>query len=140
MNDLTLTVTQTINAPVETVFKAWLDPKLLARFMFPGEGVRVPEVQVDPSEGGRFRIVMQAGEKQMPHCGTYRKITPHSQLIFTWESEFSPGESTVTVNLSPVEGGTHVELVQVKFLDEGTRNQHQGGWTRILAQLDSVLS
>ncbi len=41
MTDLTLNVSRTINASAETLFNAWLDPKMLARFMSPGP-VRIP--------------------------------------------------------------------------------------------------
>ena len=33
--ELTLTLSRTINAPVEKVFNAWLNPEILAKFMLP---------------------------------------------------------------------------------------------------------
>ncbi len=35
MNDLSLRVSKTINAAIEDVFDAWMDPALLAQFILP---------------------------------------------------------------------------------------------------------
>lgn len=70
MTELSLTTSRTIKAPVERVFNAWLDPKMLARFMRPAEGVTVSSAETDPREGGRFALVMNAGDKEIPHAGT----------------------------------------------------------------------
>ncbi|MBT5330212.1 MAG: SRPBCC domain-containing protein [Porticoccaceae bacterium] len=140
MSDLTLSVSKTINAPIESVFNAWLDPEILAKFMIPGEGVTVPLAESDARVGGSFKIMMVAGDREMPHTGEYIAIDPHSSLIFTWQSGHSVDGSTVSLNFSEVDGGTEVELTQVKFLNEEAREDHRGGWTRILDTLDSLLS
>ncbi len=138
--ELELTVERTIAAPPEAVFDAWLDPEMLARFMKPGPDMSVPKAETDPREGGRFEIVMRAGDQDMPHTGTYRKISPHSRLVFTWESPFSTEDSTVTLDFTPQGGGTHVRLHHIRFLSEEARDNHQGGWTAILAVLDTALT
>lgn len=139
MSDLTLSLSKTINAPIESVFNAWLDPEILAKFMTPGEGVTVPKVENDARVGGSFHITMLAGSNEMPHSGEYLTIDPHSLLIFTWQSNHSVDGSTVSLNFFEVEGGTNVELTQVKFLHEEARDSHKGGWTSILNSLDSLL-
>ncbi len=140
MTDLTLTVERTIKAAQEDVFKAWLDPAMLRKFMMPAPGMSVPNASNDPKVGGRFDLVMQAGEDQIPHAGTYKEITPHERIVFTWESPFSVDGSTVTLTFAPKDDGTHVTLTHVRFADEQARDNHQGGWVGILAALDSSLS
>lgn len=139
MTELSCNITRTINAPIEAVFNAWLDPKMLAKFMIPRPGMTVPKSEANPVEGGRFDIVM-AGEKEMPHGGVYKKISPHSQLVFTWESPFSVAGSTVTLDLVAADGGTEISLTHVKFQDEGIRDNHIGGWTHILETLSTALT
>jgi uncharacterized protein YndB with AHSA1/START domain len=139
MTDLTLTTERTIAAPIERVFDAWLDPATLARFMIPGPGMTVPEAKTDPRVGGRFDLIMQAGDDKLPHGGIYKEITRHSRLVFTWESPFSVAGSTVTLTFSPVKNGTHVTLNHVKFPSEESRDNHLGGWAAILAVLDGAL-
>jgi len=140
MTELSLNVSRTINAPAEALFNAWLDPDMLARFMLPGKGTTVPKAATDPVEGGRFDIMMKAGDQELPHAGTYKKIDRHSKIIFTWESPFSVDGSTVTLDFKPVDGGTEVNLHHVKFPTEESRDNHEGGWKSILAKLDEAVS
>lgn len=140
MTELSLTVERTINARQEDVFSAWLKPEMLKKFMMPGEGMTVPVAANDPREGGRFEIVMQAGENEIPHAGTYKEISPHERIVFTWESPFSVEDSTVTLTFKPVDEGTHVTLTHVRFSDAQTRDNHQGGWIGILAALDAAVA
>ena len=141
MSELTLTTTRHINAAKNAVFNAWLDPKMLARFMLPGEGMSVPSASADPKVGGRFAVIMQAGDQQIPHGGEYKQITEYDCIVFTWESPFSVEGSTVTLNFADAAaGGTDVELIHVRFSDEQNRDNHLGGWTRILETLNETLT
>lgn len=139
MTDLTLNVSRTIKAPIERVYNAWLDPSMLARFMIPGEGMSVPKAEADPRIGGRFSIIMAAGDNEMPHGGEYKALDPHNHIVFTWESPFSVEGSTVTIDLKEVSDGTHLSLTHVKFPNEESRDNHESGWAAILEKLDSVV-
>lgn len=139
MTDLTLTTHRVIAADPQRIFDAWLDPGMLARFMCPGPGMTVPRAASEAREGGRFDIVMAAGEQEIPHWGIYKEISPHTRLVFTWQSPFSVEDSTVTLSLAPVDGGTEVRLDHVKFASEEARDNHLGGWTSILNVLAETL-
>lgn len=141
MTDLTLQIERTIAAPREALFKAWLDPEMLKRFMLPGgPDMSVPRASTDPREGGRFEIIMLAGGQELPHCGTYREITPHERIVFTWESHHSTEkDSEVTLDFMPEGDGTRVTLTHVRFPSEESRDNHQKGWGGILAALDGVM-
>lgn len=138
MSELSMQVSRTIKAPAEALFNAWLEPKMLAKFMIPGEGMPEPRVENDPREGGAFLIVMQGQDRELPHKGVYKTINRHSRIVFTWESEFSPEGSTVTLDFAEVAEGTRVDLTHVKFLSEEMRDNHQAGWGQILATLEAV--
>ena len=140
MTDLSLTVERTISAPREAVFKAWLDPEMLRQFMKPGPGMSVPSAKNDPKQGGRFDIVMSTGEQEIPHAGTYKEISPHERIVFTWESPFSSDDSTVTLDFADAESGTQVKLHHIRFVSEEARDNHNGGWGGILAALDAALA
>jgi len=140
MTELTLNVSRTINASAETLFNAWLDPKILARFMAPGPDMTVPSATNDPVKGGRFDIIMKAGDQEIPHAGTYMEINPHSRLVFTWESPLSTDGSTVTLTFKEVDGGTEVNLHHVKFQNQESRDNHAAGWEGILAKLEVAVS
>lgn len=140
MTELSLAVSRTIAAPASKVFEAWLDPQMIAKFMRPMPDMPAPDVKNDPVEGGRFDILMKAGENEIPHAGTYKEISRYSRLVFTWESPFSVDGSTVTLNFEEVDGKTNVTLTHVKFASQESRDNHNDGWTGILATLDSSLA
>lgn len=139
--ELKLEVSRTLPFPVERVFDAWLDPKMLAKFMIPGPGMTVPEATADAKVGGRFRIVMHGEEMgDLPHEGTYKAIDRPNRIVFTWESPFSTIEdSTVTLDFTPEGDGTKLTLTHVRFESEESRANHEGGWTRIVETLAATL-
>ena len=139
--DLELTCTRTIAAPPEALYDAWLDPAMLARFMMPAPEVTVPRSEADAKIGGRFDIVMLAGDREIPHWGHYRELDRPNRIVFTWNSPFSTDEdSTVTLTFRTVADGTEVILHHIRFPSEDSRSSHEGGWTAILAQLDEVIA
>jgi uncharacterized protein YndB with AHSA1/START domain len=138
MTDLTLTCRRTIKATPEAVYNAWLDPDTIRRFMAGGADQTVAEARTDPRVGGGFFILM-VSDKEVPHQGVYKALDPHSLIRFTWESPYSPADSEVEIRLTPVPEGTELVLTQVKFLSEGARDGHFGGWTLILERLDGML-
>lgn len=141
MTDLTVNINKTIHAPIEKVFDAWLNPKTLSQFILPMPGMPVPQVETDAREGGDFTIIMQVGDDKIPHTGKYLEINRPDKLVFTWESPCSIDNSTVTLIFSAVDKNkTDVELTHVRFIDEETRADHEGGWGNILDKLNDVLS
>ncbi len=89
MTELTVNVTKTINAPIEKIFDAWLNPAMLAQFILPMPGMPQPEVENDAREGGNFSIVMAVGDDKIPHTGTYLTIKRPTELTVSWLSPFS---------------------------------------------------
>ena len=141
MSELSINVTKNINAPIEQVFDAWLNPETLSQFMKPMADMPAPETKIDASEGGRFIIKMVVGDQIIPHEGSYHKIQRPNLLKFSWESPFSGEGSTVTLNFKSINQNlTELNLLHVKFPDEESRSNHEGGWTSILALLDNVIS
>jgi uncharacterized protein YndB with AHSA1/START domain len=138
--ELSLTVSNTINAPVEKVFDAWLDPHSLAKFMRPKPGMKNPAVELEAKQGGKFRIEMNVGDEIIPHCGEYLEIDRPHRLSFSWESPFSGEDSRVTIDFLPVNATTtKVTLNHVRFPSEESRDNHQGGWVNILAASKEVI-
>ena len=141
MNDLTLNVSKTINAPIEKVFDAWLDPKMLAQFILPMPGMPQPKVENQPKQGGSFTIVMRVADNDIPHGGEYLEVVRPSKLVFSWVSPFSIDGSTVTINFSRAsDDKTNVELTHIRFIDEEARSNHEGGWANILEALNETMS
>jgi uncharacterized protein YndB with AHSA1/START domain len=141
MNDLVLSVNKAINAPIEKVFDAWLDAKMLAKFILPMPGMPEPEVKNDPKQGGNFTIIMHVGENDIPHTGEYLEVSRPNKLVFSWVSPFSSDDSIVTIDfIKLADNVTEVKLTHVRFIDEEARSDHEGGWTNILEALNGLIS
>ncbi|PHS69359.1 MAG: hypothetical protein COB23_07015 [Methylophaga sp.] len=141
MTDLTVNASKTIHAPIETVFDAWLNPEMLSQFMMPMPGMPKSDVKNDVREGGSFTITMHAGDDDLPHTGKYLEISRPDKLVFTWVSHCSVDNSIVTLNFTKInENETNISLTHVKFIDEQTRSDHEGGWSNILDKLNDVMS
>jgi uncharacterized protein YndB with AHSA1/START domain len=137
-DDLRLTCRRVIAASPEAIYRAWLNPEMMIRFMSPGPDMHVSEARSDARPGGRFYICME-GEKSLPHEGTYRELTPFSRIVFTWEAPWSAPGTEVELQLVPVAEGTEVVLTQTRFNSEELRDGHLKGWTGILGKLAGVL-
>jgi uncharacterized protein YndB with AHSA1/START domain len=141
MTEIKLNIEKTIHAPIEKVFDAWLNPKLLSKFMIPMPGMPEPDVENDAREGGSFKIIMVAGEDKLPHTGKYLEINRPNRLVFTWESHRSVDGSTVTIKFMKIDDSkTRISLTQVKFIDEEARSDHEVGWGNILDKLNVIMS
>jgi len=141
MSELSIKLNRTINAPVEKVFNAWLNAETLSQFMLPMRDMPNPRTESNAQVGGEFVIYMNVNGEEIPHRGKYLEINRFDKLVFTWESPYSPEDSTVTINFNQLsENQTEVEFSHVKFLNEEARDDHENGWGLILETLDSLVS
>jgi len=142
MNELELTINRRFAVSRERIFKAWLEPRTLAKFMKPTDLDHLDAVvETDAVKGGRFSILMKMENSEIPHEGTYLEIDPYSRLQFTWESANSLDDSVVTIDLVAVDANTtDLTLHQVKFKNASTRDGHIMGWNRMLDVLTRVLA
>ena len=79
MTDLTLR--RVIDAPVQRVYAAWTDPKLLRQGLAPGDAV-APRAVADVAVGGTFLIEMRGtdGQRWLAR-GVYREVAPLRRLV-----------------------------------------------------------
>ena len=140
MSELKVEVSKVFNTASHTLFDAWLNPELLGKFMTPGSSMTVPRCSNDPKVGGKFEIVMQQGDKELPHTGEYLTIKPHTEISFTWLSVNSIDGSIVTLSFIALsDTTTRLELVHTKFPSEQSRNDHNGGWNFIFDCLNKMI-
>ena len=134
-SDKSLVVERVINCPIEKVFNAWIEPKALKRWFFPGN-MSLPLAEVDARVGGKFKITMKNPEDaeenpgvEYTAFGTYQKVKPNEALVMTWawvgpESH----ESLLSIFFKPVETGTKVTLFHDRFANKSERDHHNEGW------------
>ena len=121
-----------IEAPPDAVFRFFVDPERLMRWMG-------TEADVDPTPGGRFQVNVNGDDVAI---GAYTVVDPPNRVAFTWgwdgNDGIPPGSSTVTVDLDAVDGGTELTLTHSGLPDEQACSQHLQGWTHYLERLLSV--
>jgi len=128
-------VRREIDAPVDRVFDAWLDPESLALWMRPGN-VEDASVTVNAHVGGRFEILMRGSQTTLRHSGVYQVIDRPRRLVFTWVSAATQqGDSLVTIEFNSRGPRTEVVLTQERLPSAGAARDHTSGWTRILELL-----
>ena len=91
--------------------------------------------RVDLRAGGEYRWTVTPGHSA---AGTVVDVDPGRRVIYSWGWEGSgdpaPGASTVTITLTPVDGGTEVRLVHDGLTDEQAA-RHAEGWNHYLDRL-----
>jgi uncharacterized protein YndB with AHSA1/START domain len=115
-------IERTYNASPEAVWKAWTDAETLKKWWGPNN-VTIPECEVDLRVGGKFYIVMEAGEAMGPYKGTlwpmmaeYTVVEPGSKLSYTAQAwtegmkEETTIDQTTEVTFVEENGGTKVTV------------------------------
>jgi uncharacterized protein YndB with AHSA1/START domain len=110
------------DAPIDQVWKAWTDPIMLKQWWGPND-VSIPECEVDLRVGGKFYIVMEAGEAMGQYKGTkwpmmaeYTEIEPKSKLSYSAKAWTEGAEEETTIEtvtdliLSEENGKTKLKL------------------------------
>lgn len=141
-----------MSASPDRVYRAWIDPEWVRRWMTPGELI-IDHVKVDARVGGKIKIRHSLkGQDVGGYEGEFLKLIPGRELVYRWAfvgTEPEKGEyydSLVTVTLRPApRGKTHMTIVHEKLeaLRRGApelASQVSWGWNSCLDKLASVLS
>jgi uncharacterized protein YndB with AHSA1/START domain len=135
MTEKTVRLERTLSAPIERVYAAWTDPTLLTRWYCPNSAWEI-KVEGDIAVGGDYRVHM--GEHIVE--GTYTELQPPNIIAFTWRwVEFDNPASRVRVELTEVDGGTHLLLVHSDLADAEDARNHEEGWVGCLTRLSEVV-
>jgi uncharacterized protein YndB with AHSA1/START domain len=144
LDERTLLITRTFDAPVSLVWQAWMDGAHIAKWSAP-RGFTIPVSEGDLRVGGQWRCCMRAPDgSEMRLGGVYREIVENKLLVMThaWDDESGrPGHETlVTVQFRDLGGRTEVTLQQTGFDSVPSRDGHLGGWGECLDLLAEHLA
>ncbi len=132
-----------INAPIERVFSALIDPEQLTQW-FPDV------VMIEPKLGGKvsFRFLKENTKKDNDHeiVGNIVSFIPNKEISYTWNFITEPEyrrDTIVSWNLDKLESNkTKLTLIHSGFTKEDTvqYEDHSKGWTWHINRLDNLLS
>ncbi|MBN8870178.1 MAG: SRPBCC domain-containing protein [Solirubrobacterales bacterium] len=136
-------IVKLVRAPIEMVYRAFIDPDELVRWMHPDDFTGVSATN-DPRVGGRGELIhAMDGEEVGGFNWEYTELVPDSRLVMDWQFGGygqDPGghRSRLTVELRESEpGATEVTLTHDR-LGEAPPGGHLGvdsGWTQALESL-----
>jgi uncharacterized protein YndB with AHSA1/START domain len=139
-------------APIELVWKMWTDPVSFKAWYGPA-GATVPVAELDIRTGGRRRVCLAFGPREMWFTGEHIEVSEPTRLVYTEtiadehgspiapESlgmpAKTPGTTEVTVVLEAFDGGTRLTLTHAGVAaDSGGAR----GWNAALEKLAAMFS
>jgi len=132
-------VVTTIHAPIEKVWDAFVDPKMIKKYCF-GSDV-IPEWK----KGSEIKWKGEHEGNKFEDKGKITRIQPESLLQYTRYGRLSGQEdipenyNTVTIALSDNRDGVLVSLAQDNNFTEKRRIQSEKTWQRMLGELKELL-
>ncbi|MGH8369981.1 MAG: SRPBCC family protein [Gammaproteobacteria bacterium] len=143
-----VTLTRTLDAPRELVFKVWTDPQHLAQWWGP-HGFTNPVCDVDLRPGGKILIHMRGPDGiTYPMTGTFNEIVAPERLVFLSAALDQDGtpvlESLTTVTFAKhgdrqTKLTVHARARGLKPIAAQYLAGMQAGWTQSLERLDAHL-
>ncbi len=142
--DCVLVMTRVFDAPPAEVFKAWIDPAQIVRWLGP-QSIKGEVKTMEPRPGGAFRIVLHgaAGPANVV-SGIYREVGAPKRLVFTWAWETAAGmqqhETLVTVTFQAKGKQTEMTLRQEVFESREACEKHRHGWQGSFERASEILA
>jgi uncharacterized protein YndB with AHSA1/START domain len=135
MNESTITISRTVAATPERVFRAWTDVEELATWWWPQ--LAGTTYDVDAWAGGHYRISSPAIGATV--TGVFTEVDTPRRLVFTWswEDDGEPVavvEDTVVVTFEPADAGTLVTVAHTSVGHEPEGGAEQG-WNDVMGRL-----
>lgn len=115
MSENTVRLHRVIRAPVERVYRAFLDPEALAKWM-PPNGFTAKVHHIDAKIGGTYKMSFTNFSTGQTHAfgGKYLELVPNERIRNTdmFDDPKLPGEMVTTVSLRELSCGTELDIVQ----------------------------
>jgi len=134
----TIRLHRVLRTKPEKVYRAFLDPDALARWL-PPNGFLCRVDQLDAKVGGSFRMSFRNFGSGNGHSfgGTYLELVPNERIRYTdrFDDPNLPGEMITTVTLREVSCGTDLTVVQEGVPDVIPAEACHLGWQESLDHL-----
>ncbi len=142
MTSGTVQLHRVLRAPVERVFRAFLDADALPKWL-PPYGYTCKVHHLDPREGGSFRMTFTSFQTGEGHSfgGDYLEIVPQEKLRYTdtFDDPSMAGEMQTIVAFQQVSCGTELQVTQNGIPAAIPLEMCYLGWQDSLAQLAQLV-
>ena len=142
MPDRTVSLHRVLRAPPERVYRAFLEPGAMAKWI-PPYGFTCTVQHLEARVGGTFRMTFHnfSGGGGHSFGGEYLELVPNERLRYTdqFDDPNLPGVLEVTVSLAPVLCGTELSVTQAGIPEAIPLEMCYLGWQESLAQLATLV-
>ncbi|WP_312159908.1 SRPBCC family protein [Acinetobacter sp.] len=139
----TVKLHRVFSAPPERVFKAFIDPDALVKWMAP-HGFTAKVHHLDAKVGGTYKMSFSNFSTGSSHSfgGTYHEIIPNQLLRYSdqFDDPNLPGNIEVTIQLKAVSVGTELHITQSGIPDVIPVEACYLGWQESLQLLSLLVS
>jgi uncharacterized protein YndB with AHSA1/START domain len=131
--ETSFTVTRTLDAPRERVWREWVEPEAFADW-FGGAASEVPvdSVEMDVREGGSWKATMFGGpdREEIHWAGEFVELSEPERLVMTMtDSPDEPERAVITVELADLgDGRTEMTMEQRSPLPPDQVEGARSGW------------
>jgi uncharacterized protein YndB with AHSA1/START domain len=130
-----------IAAPRSKIYRAWLDPAMLAGWFGPDD-FSVIVASVDERVGGVHQVEMLDAEGgHHTFVSVIEELVPDERIVFTFKFDPSAEDTRLTLTFSDADdGGTTVRLEHERITMQGTLDTQSVnvGWGQTLAKLQTL--
>lgn len=131
-----------IKAPPERVFRAFVDPRALVKWMAP-HGFVAEVHSIDARAGGSYRMSFVNFTTGASHSfgGTYSEVKPGELLKYSdaFDDPNLPGQMRMTITFKGVTCGTELSIVQEGVPSVIPPEMCYLGWQESLAMLTALV-
>ena len=130
-------VERTFDAPVAEVWKALTDVDQMREWYFDLK-------EFKPEVGFEFEFVVEHEGNHYHHLCRVVEVIPGKKIAYTWRYKGEPGDSLVTIELSPVGEKTRLKLTHTGIetfprTPAYARKNFEAGWTAIATELEQFV-
>ena len=142
MSKGTVRLHRVLRAPPERVYRAFLDPEAMAKWL-PPYGFTCRVHHMDARVGGTFKMTFTNFSAGQGHSfgGEYLELVPSEKIRYSdvFDDPGLPGAMQTTVTLSRVSCGTDISVVQQGIPEAIPLEMCYLGWQQSLAQLAQLV-
>lgn len=139
----TVKLQRVLTAPPERVYRAFLDPAAMAKWL-PPHGFTATVHHLDARVGGGHKMSFTNFTTGSSHSfsGSYLELVPNQRIRYTdrFDDPNLPGEISVTVLLRQVACGTELQITQEGIPEAIPVEMCYLGWQESLAQLAHLVN
>jgi uncharacterized protein YndB with AHSA1/START domain len=141
-NSNTVRLHRVLRAPAERLYRAFLDPAALAKWL-PPNGFTCTVHQLDARVGGTYRMTFTQFGNGQGHSfgGKYLELVPNARIRHddNFEDPDLPGTMITTITFRPVPVGTELQVVQEGIPEAIPVEQCHLGWQESLVLLGKLV-